>query len=157
MPTLVTLPWSWTRQPRPAEAVIFTSRFDAVGLRARWQLLVGGLRLRRAVLDSPGALGFSLRVHPLRGHFHTLSMWTDEQSLLAFAHGSAHRAVVRRIAQVSPVRGVLVSRPVDPRQRPTWRSTLRWVTGAQPGPYVPLAHGQAGDRTAAAKPVGGGS
>jgi hypothetical protein len=134
MPTMLVLPWRWTRQPRPASAVIFASRFDGAGPRRGWRLLTGGVRLRRAVLRAPGALGVSLRAQPLTGHYYTLSMWRDQPSLLAFAHGPAHRRAVRGLAELGPVRGMLVSR--DARsQRPTWHDTMLWLAALEPGPY----------------------
>jgi hypothetical protein len=134
MPTMLVLPWRWTDQPRPANVLLFASRFDGTGLRTGWRLLTGGMRLRRAVLRAPGALGASVRAHPVRGRYYTLSMWKDQDSLMAFAHGSAHRRAVRGLAELAPTRGVLISRPAGP-QRPTWPDTLRWLTALEPGPY----------------------
>lgn len=134
MPTMFTLPWRWTGPLRPEQTVVFASRFDAKGARARWALLVAGTRLRRAVLASPGALGVSLRAHPLAGRYYTLSMWEDEDSLSAFAHGADHGAVVRHIGELGPVSGVLISRK-DDGQRPRWGEIRRWVDSSEPGPY----------------------
>ena len=134
MPTMFTLPWRWTRSDRPERAVVFASRFDAKGLRARVALFGAGIGLRRAVLASPGALGVSLRAHPIAGHYYTLSMWEDEAALMAFAHGPDHREAVRRIAELGPVQGVLISRE-DDSARPRWRPIVRWVAAAGPGPY----------------------
>ena len=134
MPTMFTLPWRWTRSARPERAVVFASRFDAKGLKARWVLFAAGIRLRRAVLGSPGALGVSLRAHPIAGRYYTLSMWEDEANLLAFAHGGDHRAAVRRISELGRVSGILISRE-DAGARPRWGEILDWVAGAEPGPY----------------------
>jgi hypothetical protein len=134
MPTMLVLPWRWTGQPRPAEPLLFASRFDGTGLRRGWRLLTGGIRLHRAVLRAPGALGVGLRAYPFRGRYYTVSLWQDEQSLRAFAHGPAHRRAVRGLAELGPARGVLVSRPAGP-QRPAWPDTLRWLAALEPGPY----------------------
>ncbi len=134
MPTMLVLPWRWTGRSRPENPLLFASRFDGTGLRAGWQLLTGGIRLRRAVLRAPGALGVSLRAHPFRGRYYTVSLWQDQQSLRAFAHGPAHQRAVRGLAELGPVGGVLVSRPAGP-QRPTWPDTVRWLTALEPGPY----------------------
>lgn len=134
MLTMLTLPWRWTEAERRARAVVFASRFDANGLRARWVLFAAGLRLRRAVLASPGCLGASLRAHPFAGRYYTLSMWQDDASLSAFARGTPHREVVRRVTKLGPVSGILISREVD-TSRPRWHDTLRWVATAKPGPY----------------------
>lgn len=134
MPTMFILPWRWTKAARGERGVVFASRFDAKGLKARWVLFAAGMQLRRAVLASPGALGVSLRAHPIAGRYYTLSMWQDEESLLAFAHGGDHRAAVKRISQLGPVSGTLISRE-DDCSRPRWREILRWVASAEPGPY----------------------
>jgi hypothetical protein len=134
MPTLFTLPWRWSQAARPERAVIFVSRFDAKGLKARWVLFAAGIRMRRAVLASPGALGVSLRAHPVAGCYYTLSMWREEADLLSFAHSADHREAVRRISELGPVSGVLTSRH-DDCVRPRWRDILGWVNTADPGPY----------------------
>jgi len=135
MPTMLVLPWRWSGRPRPRTALVFASRFDGAGFRQGWRLLIGGLRLRQAVLRSPGALGVSLCAHPIQGRYYTLSMWQDQDSLMAFARGPAHRRAVRSVAELGPVRGVLVSRDADPRQRPTWPDTARWLAPLDTGPY----------------------
>lgn len=134
MPTMFILPWRWTGAARPERAVVFASRFDAKGLRARWVLFRAGIRLRRAVLTCPGALGVSLRAHPFAGRYFTLSMWKDEASLLAFARGDDHRRELSRINELGPVNGILISREAD-CARPGWPATLQWVAHAEPGPY----------------------
>lgn len=131
---MFSLPWRWTKAARPDRAVVFASRFDAKGLKTRWVLLAGGVRIRRAVLASPGALGVSLRAHPIAGRYYTLSMWRDEASLLDFAHGAAHRAAVTRISGLGSVNGVLISRD-HACTRPRWSDILDWVSSTQPGPY----------------------
>jgi hypothetical protein len=135
MPTMLVLPWRWSGAPRPRNALVFASRFDGAGFRQGWRLLIGGVRLRREVLGSRGALGVSLRAHPIQGRYYTLSMWQDQESLMAFAHGPAHRRAVRGVADLGPVQGVLVSRDADPQQRPTWRDITRWLTALDTGPY----------------------
>jgi hypothetical protein len=135
MPTMFFLPWRWTRAPRPEHAVIFASRFDAAGMRPGSLLFVGGLRLRRAVLRAPGALGVTLRAHPLRGRYYSLSLWRDADSLLAFAHSPAHQDIVHRITELGPIQGLLISRDTEPAARPTWRDTMRWLATIEPGPY----------------------
>jgi hypothetical protein len=141
MLSMLVLPWRWTGEPRPPQALVFASRFDGAGVRSGWLLFIGGLRMRGVVLRAPGALGVTLRAHPFRGRYYTLSMWRDEESLLAFAHGAAHRGVADRLAGLGPVQGVLVSRAADPGRRPTWRETMRWLATVDPGPFRRQAPG----------------
>ena len=134
VPTMLFLPWVWTDEPRTEKPLLFASRFDGTGLRQGWRLLTGGIRLYFAVLRAPGALGASVRAHPLSGRYYTLSLWKDEKSLLAFAHGPAHRKAVTSLAELGRARGVLASRLADPR-RPTWQGTLRWLGSLEVAPY----------------------
>lgn len=134
MPTMLLLPWAWTNAPRPENPLLFASRFDGTGFRQGWRLSTGGIRLYLAVLRAPGALGVSVRAHPLRGRYYTLSLWKDEESLLAFAHGPAHMKAVAGMGEFGRARGVLASRPAGPR-RPTWPDTLRWLGSLEVGPY----------------------
>jgi heme-degrading monooxygenase HmoA len=142
---MLNLPWRWTRAARPERAVVFASYFEARGLKDRWVLFAAGIGLRRYVLASPGALGVSLRTHLLAGRFYTMSMWQDEASLMAFAHSDDHKSAVRRISEIGPVRGVLISREAEVT-RPRWGETLRWVALSEPGPYrmeqIPASHPQ---------------
>jgi hypothetical protein len=144
MPTMLVLPWRRTNAPWPENALLFASRFDSIGLRQGWRLFTGGIRLRRAVLRAPGALAVSLRANPFSGRYYTVSLWKDQESLLAFAHDFAHQNAVAGMAEFGPARGVLVSRDAHPRQRPTWRDTTRWLAALDPGPYrhqhQPAAH-----------------
>jgi hypothetical protein len=135
MPTLLMLPWQWTGQPRPENALLFASRFDSTGIRQGWRLLTGGIRLYIAVVRAPGALGVSVRAHPVSGRYYTLSLWKDQQSLMAFAHDPAHAAAAAGMAELGPARGVLASRDADPRRRPVWPDTTRWLATLHPGRY----------------------
>jgi hypothetical protein len=135
MPTMLVLPWRRTGEPSPQNALLFASRFDSTGLRQGWRLFTGGIRLRRAVLRAPGALGVSVRAHAFSGRYYTLSLWKDQESLLAFARDPAHLNAVAGLAELGPAQGALVSRDADPRQRPAWRDTLRWLAAVDPGPY----------------------
>jgi hypothetical protein len=135
MPTMLTLPWWRTREPRPHTALLFASRFDGTGPRQGWRLFTGGIRLRRAVLRAPGALGVSVRAHPFGGRYYTVSLWKDQESLLAFARDPAHKNAVATMTRAGPAQGVLASRDADPRQRPSWPQTIGWLATLDPGPY----------------------
>jgi len=132
MPTLLMLPWQWTGQPRPENAMLFASRFDSTGIRQGWRLFTGGIRLYSTVLRAPGALGVSVRGYPVSGRYYSLSLWKDQQSLLAFAHDPAHTRAVASMAELGPARGVLASRNADPRQRPAWQDNIRWLATLDP-------------------------
>jgi len=138
MPTLLALPWQWTGQPQPENGLLFASRFDSTGIRQGWRLLTGGIRLYIAVLRAPGALGVSVRGHPVSGRYYTMSLWKDQESLLAFAHDPAHSAAVAGMLELGPARGVRASREAEPRQRPSWADTTRWLATLDRGSYQHL-------------------
>jgi heme-degrading monooxygenase HmoA len=49
-----------------------------------------------AVTD--GLIGFSLLARPLRKHYATLSVWTDEDALARFADTEPHRDLMRALS-----------------------------------------------------------
>jgi heme-degrading monooxygenase HmoA len=118
MPTLLVLPWRWTGQPRPDHALVFASRFDADSVRT-----------------APGALGVTIRAHPIGGHYYTQSLWKDEPSLLAFTRSPAHHRAAAALTRRGPVQGVLISRDANPARRDNWRDTLHWLASVESGPY----------------------
>jgi len=73
------------------------SRFE---LTSAWRspgFFAYAMRIWRQVRRSPGIVGVSLRAYRLRGTFWTLSAWTDEAALQAFARTDPHRTIMRRL------------------------------------------------------------
>ncbi|WP_019634393.1 DUF3291 domain-containing protein [Actinomadura atramentaria] len=91
------LPWTVVAKD-DGEAVIMASRFRLQHVRRSPAFLLDALRVRRQALRARGALGVSLRAHPLRGEFWTLSAWTDRAALAAYARADPHAAVRERAA-----------------------------------------------------------
>ena len=90
----------WTRKDQPdagPAAVVMASRFELRTAARSPVFLVHSLRLWRQARRSPGLIGVSLRAQPLRGTFWTLSAWTGEQALKAFARTDPHASSMRRI------------------------------------------------------------
>jgi hypothetical protein len=54
------------------------------------------LRLRRALLSTPGAIGLSLAVQPLARRSWSISAWESEEHLRRFLGSPEHVAIVRR-------------------------------------------------------------
>ena len=65
----------------------------------RWRdvpkLLVTALRLRRRFPLGAGGLAVGLAAEPLRRTFWTLSLWEDEDALLAYARSREHAEAMR--------------------------------------------------------------
>lgn len=92
------LPWSATGTP-PAgqDAYVMASKFE---LTSGWRspaFLVQAIRAWQQARRSPGVFGVTLRAQPLRRTYWTLSAWTDEAALYAFARTEPHRTIMRRV------------------------------------------------------------
>jgi hypothetical protein len=90
-------------------------------------MLRHSMRVRRALLASPGALGVSLIAHPLRGEFWTLSGWTDRRALDGFVRSPEHRAAMRALGPAM-ADATFVFWPHDAAaQPPTWTDAMARV------------------------------
>lgn len=90
-------PWT-AKHPDGAgpDAFVMASRFE---LKSAWRspsFLVKSMRILRQTGRSPGLFGVSLRAYPLRGEFWTLSAWTGEDALRAFARTDPHRSIMKQ-------------------------------------------------------------
>lgn len=102
---MITLPWihgpaarakpDSVREPQPAMTVM-ASRLELRSLRHVPAFLIASLRLRRAIAETDGAIGLTLRARPLARTFWTLSVWTDRQALQAYNRTPLHRGIVER-------------------------------------------------------------
>jgi hypothetical protein len=91
------LPWTKGRAVVPdGEATIMASRFQLTSRLTSVPFLLAALGIRRQALGSPGLIGTSLRAHPLRGEFWTLSAWTDEAALREFVGKDPHHTTMAR-------------------------------------------------------------
>jgi quinol monooxygenase YgiN len=90
-----TVPWRRIHRPEPdTEYLVMASRLP---LRAALQVprFVGlTVSVVRQVERTEGLVGYSLRAQPLSKVFWTLSAWTDEAALAAFARAMPHQAVM---------------------------------------------------------------
>jgi heme-degrading monooxygenase HmoA len=131
------LPWKTVAAPTGERVLVFASRFDGRGFGSARVMLGAGIGIRRGALHAPGCLGASLWARPLRGKYHTLSAWQDEESLAAFARSAAHRDGVRALRAVGPVDGVLISWWENAADwRPNWKAAISRAAAATPGPYA---------------------
>ena len=55
------------------------------------------LRIRRQLSDADGLVGYALNAQLSRKTFWTYSVWTDQESLQAFAAADPHRQIVQRL------------------------------------------------------------
>jgi hypothetical protein len=123
-----TLPWIAAKGPPPqdtAELVVMASRLR---LRSLWDVpafLWAAMRIRRQMLNSPGALGVSLIAKPAKRAFWTLSAWQDQASLSATVGRQPHRDVMKRFSpKLADSRFITWTTPASALP-PSWPEALR--------------------------------
>jgi len=92
------LPWQppADREAGGTGAFVMASRFE---LTSGWRspaFLNQSIRAWRQARRSPGVLGVTLRAQLLRSTYWTLSAWTDQDALYAFARAEPHRTIMKR-------------------------------------------------------------
>ena len=91
------MPWEARAVPAPDRdyvAVVTYLPMRRVLALPRW---FGSIRAVQKQLErTPGLVGYSLRLNPLRLEFWTLSLWEDEHSLGDFLRELPHADVMRR-------------------------------------------------------------
>ncbi len=139
-----TLPWA-TPRPRPAltaNPTVMASKFQLRDRRDVPAFFVAALRIRRQMLNSPGALGVSLIAKPpLKGTFFTLSAWESREHLEAAVVGHpprrddealrphARRNRCSRSGRLGPTVARRGGRPIaDSTRKPPRPSTDRRLT-----------------------------
>ncbi|MCD0451581.1 DUF3291 domain-containing protein [Actinocorallia sp. API 0066] len=91
-----TLPWKTVAASDAPEVVVMASRLEVRSLAQAPGFLLASLALWRQALRAPGAVGVALKADPLRRTFWTVSAWTDEQAIRAYAGTEPHRSTMRR-------------------------------------------------------------
>ncbi len=93
---MLTIPWATSTTIPEGSTLRQVSRLELTRVRDVPGFLVAALRLRRVVMEAPGAVGVSLRAEPSRRTFWTLSEWQDQDALDAFTRSDYHRGVMVR-------------------------------------------------------------
>jgi hypothetical protein len=137
------IPWTTPATPAtpqvPAgrDIVVLGSRFELISAWRSPAFLGYALRIWLQARRSPGIIGLSLRAHPLRATFWTLSAWSSEESLRDFARADPHRSIVAKVrpwAKTVVLRTWTVpggepgSRALDPTAM--WQQAEARITGA---------------------------
>ncbi|GAA3217300.1 DUF3291 domain-containing protein [Actinocorallia longicatena] len=90
-----TIPWITVEQPSSAEVLVMASRLEVKALHQVPGFLLASMRLLLQARRSPGALGVSLKAEPFARTFWTLSAWTDQKAVNAYAAAEPHRSTMR--------------------------------------------------------------
>ena len=92
------LPWRTVTQPRPHQQyLVMASRLPLRSRRTIPRFLRLTLSVVRQLERTDGLVGYSLLAQPMKKTFWTLSAWTDQQHLDAFARAMPHLAVIRTL------------------------------------------------------------
>jgi quinol monooxygenase YgiN len=138
---MATIPWAIPTAVRVADsaaiaggnaslAVAMASRFVLTSRRHTAAMLRHALRVRRAALASPGALGVSLVAHPLRGEYWTLSAWVDRPALDAFVRNPVHRAAMAAL-RPAMADSAFVFWDQDTATQPAWDTARDRIAAAR--------------------------
>lgn len=101
-------------------------------MSSTFRLFRGASVVRRQLEVTEGVVGFSLLARPLRKEYATLSVWTDEAALGAFASTNPH---ARLMADLSPEMGPtkFVRWTITGADgRPSWDEALQRLGGTGP-------------------------
>ena len=79
------------------EYVVMVSRLPLTSYRFVPGFLRDTLRIRRQLATTAGLVAYSLNAQLTRKTFWTYSVWTDQESLDAFAAAEPHRTIVGRL------------------------------------------------------------
>ena len=116
--------------------LVMASRLPLRSRRSIPRFLRLTLSVVRQLERTDGLVGYSLLAQPMKGTFWTLSAWTDQQHLDAFARAMPHLAVIRTLRpRMGPTRFQFWT--VQGSALPiTWKEAIDRLMGssATPGP-----------------------
>ncbi|WP_062997667.1 DUF3291 domain-containing protein [Nocardia mikamii] len=95
-----TLPWVTVDRPTTDTVQIMASRLEVRSLRHVPGFFATSIRLWRQARRSPGALGVTLKADLTRRTFWTLSAWTDQEAISAYARTDPHASAIVRARAV---------------------------------------------------------
>jgi hypothetical protein len=106
------------------EYLVLASSIPPRSLSSTWRMFRGASAVRRQLAQTDGIVGFTLLAEPLRKRYATLSVWTDDAALGAFAGTQPHHALMASLApEMGPTKFVRWSiRGAD--GRPSWSDAL---------------------------------
>jgi hypothetical protein len=112
------------------EYLVLASNIPPLRRSSTLRLFRGASAVRRQLRHADGVVGFALLARPWRKQYSTLSVWSDEHALAAFASAQPHRELIR---DLSPEMGrtTFVRWTIDGAAgRPSWRDALRRLRAA---------------------------
>lgn len=95
------------------------------------RLFAGARQVRRQLGSTDGVVGFSLLARPIGKQYVTLSLWTDDEALSAFARARPHQELMADLApDMAPTTFVRWNHR-GAAGRPAWKEALRRLDAAR--------------------------
>jgi hypothetical protein len=122
-------PWKSFQPLEPEhEYLVLASSIPPRSLSSTWRMFRGASTVRHQLAHTGGIVGFSLLAEPLRKRYATLSVWTDEAALGAFAGAQPHQSLMGSLApEMGPTKFVRWSIH-GAEGRPSWNDALARLT-----------------------------
>jgi hypothetical protein len=119
-------PWKSMSALEPhREYVVLASSIPPRRLSSTGRLFRGASAVRKQLAGTEGVVGFSLLARPLRKQYATLSVWTDEPALGAFAGRTPHRELIASLAPEMGSTKFVRWTITGSDGRPSWRDALQ--------------------------------
>ena len=107
------------------EYLVLASSIPPLSRSSTRRLFQGASAVRKQLARTEGVVGFSLLARPWQKQYATLSVWTDETALAAFADESPHRQLVSDLSpEMGPTKFVRWT-IAGSDGRPSWSEALR--------------------------------
>ena len=109
------------------EYLVLASSIPTKKITSAWSMFQGSRIVRKQLATTKGVVGYSLLARPFRNEYATLSIWTDENALSAFATEQPHCEMMRKL---SPEMGLtrferwVINGSEGP---PSWADALEWL------------------------------
>ncbi len=124
--------WKTLQQLDPdREYVAFVTDIPPKRRASTSRLFAGARQVRRQLGKTDGVVGFSLLARPMAKQYVTLSLWTDDEALTAFARTRPHQQLMADLApDMAPTTFVRWKHP-GAGGRPAWNDALRRLDAAR--------------------------
>lgn len=118
-------PWKSIAALEPdREYFVLASSIPPLSRSSTRRLFKGASEVRRQLASTEGIVGFSLLARPMRKQYATLSVWVDEDALMAFADGSPHRDLRTDLASEMGATKFVRWTIKGSDGRPSWRDAM---------------------------------
>jgi hypothetical protein len=130
-------PWKTVHELSPdRDYVALASTIPPVSRGSTWRWFRGSRSVASQLLSTAGVVGFAMSARPIKKEYLTLSLWTDDAAIEAFAGSGLHGSLQRRLASEAGVTSFVRWSVRGSDGLPTWndaRAHLRDAEASQGG------------------------